>query len=355
MASRGAERRLARAAESGDIKTVEALLADDVDPSHGDRHGITPLMKSCHQGHIECVRALLAHGAPWNELDFEGHCAGEYASAGGHHDLVAALIEHAVQAELVLGVLGRAERASKVPNFSYLSKPVTYDGDDKLLDTNRDAVMMDWETPLMKRHAEAICAGGGDVLNVGFGMGIFDRCVREHPVVSHTIIEAHPDVHSYLIREGWGSLSNVRVEFGRWQDVVDAIITENDALPGGRTNPDARLFDGVFFDTYGEDYDDLRDFHALLPKIMRKGGVYSYFNGMAPDNGFFHIVYCRLAEAELARIGFKTQFEKMRIDSRSESIWCGVDRRYWWGETYLLPVCRLVDRREDEFGDPEDR
>ena len=107
---------------------------------------------------------------------------------------------------------------------------MTYDGGDKLLDTNRDAVMMDWETPLMKRHAEAICAGGGDVLNVGFGMGIFDRCVREHPVVSHTIIEAHPDVHSYLIREGWGSLSNVRVEFGRWQDVVDAIITENDAF-----------------------------------------------------------------------------------------------------------------------------
>ena len=31
------------------------------------------------------------------------------------------------------------------------------------------------------------------------------------------------------------------------------------------------LLHGVFFDTYGEDYDDLRDFHALLPKIMRQG------------------------------------------------------------------------------------
>lgn len=29
-----------------------------------------------------------------------------------------------------------------------------YDGDDKLLDTENDAVMMDWEAPLMKRHAE---------------------------------------------------------------------------------------------------------------------------------------------------------------------------------------------------------
>lgn len=42
--------------------------------------------------------------------------------------------------------------------------------------------MMGWETPLMERHAEVICSGGGDVLNVGFGMGIIDGFIQQHQV-----------------------------------------------------------------------------------------------------------------------------------------------------------------------------
>ncbi len=45
-----------------------------------------------------------------------------------------------------------------------------------------EGVMMDWETDLMRRHAEIICRGGGDVLNVGFGMGIVDGFIQEHQV-----------------------------------------------------------------------------------------------------------------------------------------------------------------------------
>lgn len=42
--------------------------------------------------------------------------------------------------------------------------------------------MMGWETPLMERHAAIICEGGGDVLNVGFGMGIIDGFIQQHKV-----------------------------------------------------------------------------------------------------------------------------------------------------------------------------
>lgn len=45
-------------------------------------------------------------------------------------------------------------RKDREPDLSYLEQPVRYDGDDKLLDTENDAVMMEWEAPLMKRHAE---------------------------------------------------------------------------------------------------------------------------------------------------------------------------------------------------------
>ncbi len=37
-----------------------------------------------------------------------------------------------------------------------------------------EAVMMGWEGPLMVKHADIICANGGDVLNVGFGLGLID-------------------------------------------------------------------------------------------------------------------------------------------------------------------------------------
>jgi len=49
-------------------------------------------------------------------------------------------------------------------------------------------------------------------------------------------------------------------------------------------------FDGIFWDTYGEYYEDMKDFHVQLPRLLRPGGIYSFFNGLAPDNIFFHLV-----------------------------------------------------------------
>ena len=148
-------------------------------------------------------------------------------------------------------------------------------------------------------------------MNVGFGMGIFDGYVRDRrPAVrSHTIVEAHPDVYAHMRRQGWTDPKrspNVTVRFGRWQDVLRPIAEANDRLPGGAADPRAIAFDGVFFDTYGEAYEDMRAFHELLPRIVRPGGTYSYFNGLAPDNIFFHAVYCRVAALELKRLGFET-------------------------------------------------
>jgi hypothetical protein len=122
-------------------------------------------------------------------------------------------------------------------------------------------------------------------------------------------------------------------------------------------------FDGIFFDTYGEYYEDMHDFHTQLPRwvqkrvgdrhvplawsdcmpgtgvqvqgssrspvllyygsmatmpspalnaacplsspfahrLLRPGGVYTFFNGLAPDNMFFHLVYGEIARLELGR------------------------------------------------------
>ena len=44
------------------------------------------------------------------------------------------------------------------------------------------------------------------------------------------------------------------------------------------------------FHTSAEYYADMRDFHNMLPQLLKPDGVYSYFNGLAPDNIFFHMV-----------------------------------------------------------------
>ncbi|KAL4181067.1 hypothetical protein AMTRI_Chr12g269270 [Amborella trichopoda] len=97
----------------------------------------------------------------------------------------------------------------------------------------------------------------------------------------------------------------------------------------------------IFFDTYGEYYEDLREFHQHLPKLLKPDGVYSFFNGLCGDNAFFHMVYCQLVALELAHLGFLTQFVPLPVkDCLQEKVWEGVKHKYWQLDTYYLPVCQ---------------
>ena len=65
----------------------------------------------------------------------------------------------------------------------YLQRTLRYnDNNSALLDDENDAVMMEWERPLMNAHASIITSNsqkGKVVLNVGFGMGIIDTALQE--------------------------------------------------------------------------------------------------------------------------------------------------------------------------------
>ena len=67
-----------------------------------------------------------------------------------------------------------------------------------------------------------------------------------------------------------------------------------------------------------------REFHELLPRLLKPEGIYSYFNGLAADNGFFHTVYCNIAKAELAQLGLETEFVSLPIDCSDPKVWEGV-------------------------------
>ena len=124
-----------------------------------------------------------------------------------------------------------------------------------LLDNDDDAIMMEWERPLMNAHASILTNNGTKhkrVLNIGFGLGIIDTALQCYEPSLHVIIEAHPTVYKKMISDGWETKSNVRICFGRWQDELPKLINEG------------LEFDGIFYDTYGEHFTDLEDCEFLL-------------------------------------------------------------------------------------------
>jgi protein arginine N-methyltransferase 2 len=211
----------------------------------------------------------------------------------------------------------------------YLRQRLQYTADGQaLLDSDKDAVMMEWERPLMEAHAQILMEHAKTVLNVGFGMGIVDTCLQQRSPDLHIIIEAHPDVHQHMIDQQWDKKPNVRICFGTWQDVIPQLIREGVVV------------DAIFYDTYGEHYLDLEDFHTLMVQLLSKPhGVYSFFNGLAPDNLFFHGVACQCVKLQLSQLGLNSDFLPCEIEVKNE-VWEGIRRKYWHGrDTYYLPRC----------------
>ena len=119
-------------------------------------------------------------------------------------------------------------------------------------------VMMDWEAPIMEKSAEFVCHNKGDILEIGFGMGICSDYIQSQGVNSHTIIEIHPQIIERL--NTWASgKSNVTVITGDWSSVS---ISDT--------------YDGIFLDTFGdENLDKFKDF--ALARI-KSGGKITYWN-----------------------------------------------------------------------------
>lgn len=148
---------------------------------------------------------------------------------------------------------------------AYHQQRLTYTNDGRLLDGNGNAVMMGWEEPIMREQAKTVTFSRGDILNVGFGMGIIDFYIQQRPPRTHWIIESHPDVQRKMIQDGWLKLPHVRCIFAKWQDVIYH-------LP---------KFDGIYFDTWEE---GPGNFFKTLPNILKKEGVFSFFNNITKEH-----------------------------------------------------------------------
>lgn len=207
-------------------------------------------------------------------------------------------------------------------NLDYLNQKLTYTEDGKLLDGNGHAVMMDWEDEIMKQQAASICRNGGDVLNVGFGMGIIDTYIESHRPRTHWIIEGHPDVQRKIIEDGWLKKPHVKVIFKPWQEVLYH-------LP---------KFDGIYFDTWAEEQ---KEFDSYVHEILKPDGVYTFFNNPRGDERGIHIADDSF-EILRYKFNFELQpFEIPHIDSIEAQ---RTDGHYYWhpnNKTYWNPICTL--------------
>jgi spermidine synthase len=129
-------------------------------------------------------------------------------------------------------------------------------------------VMMEWERPLMERMADEACHNAGDVLEVGFGMGISAGCIQRHQPRSHTIVECHPQVLQRL--RAWATdKPNVVIVEGMWQDVVHTL----------------GQYDGILWDTFGgvDSFSNRKlfpPFFEFVKAALRPGGRFTFFHPM---------------------------------------------------------------------------
>jgi len=142
---------------------------------------------------------------------------------------------------------------------------------DKAL--SKDAIMEDWQYPLMKAMAQYTCESHGDVLEIGFGRGISAEMIQEEGVRSHSIIEINPhSIKQYF--EPWRqkhATKDIRLHADAWQTV----------------EPNLPLYDGIFFHAFPLNEKEFSDYvlnsvtfaeHAFpyMAKHLKEDGAFTY-------------------------------------------------------------------------------
>lgn len=128
-----------------------------------------------------------------------------------------------------------------------------------------NAIMHEWERPIMKKDAENITRNGGRILNIGHGMGIIDGFIRDKNPEHHTIVEIHPDIVANARSNGYTDVYQ-----GDWMDFIK------------ECKDNGIKYDGIYFDTYC--FDSRQDwilFAKEVHHILNPRGIFSYFNAGA--------------------------------------------------------------------------
>ena len=342
----------------------------------------------CVEEAREVVQELFLSGAIWNDVDNNNATPGCVALRLGRKKLYEMCVDAGVRAEMLFALMDGYEQLSsgsepdeegeemddagkeegetqgveeaggseqqeatfvppdanqkQVTSEEYLKSSLVYD-DNKLVDSDLNGVMMAWEADIMKRSVAALLPGhptGKRILNIGFGMGIVDRMFRDTSPSRHHIIEAHPSVLKHLsspesdFGASWEASGPeegaFKIHAGKWQDIVPQLLVQGEQ------------YDAIYFDTFGEDYSQLRMFMMEhVPGLMDMEGRFSFFNGLGADRKICYDVYTKVVEMHCTEAGLDVEWEESDVDmsalaQEGKGEWEGVRRRYWTLDSKFL-------------------
>lgn len=157
-------------------------------------------------------------------------------------------------------------------------------------------IMHEWEHPIMQKKAEWVCANGGEILELGFGMGVSANYIQQHNVKSHTICEINTQILTKLYK--WAKdKPNVKVMEGDWYNNLHKM----------------KKYDGILFDTYADDR--YRSFGSFFPKLCKKN---------------CHVTWWNNYYTKCINFGYENiQFESVKVDPPQND--------YYNHKEYLIP------------------
>lgn len=157
-------------------------------------------------------------------------------------------------------------------------------------------VMQRWEDGYMKSLAAIVTSRGGDVLEVGFGLGISAGYIQKSKKINtHTVVECHPAVIASAKLKFAKELKSGRMKLleGFWEDVTP--------------NLPAKSFDGIFFDSCpldsGVEFFQFFPFFQEAFRLLKDDGIFTYFSDEAKDISKEHMK--QLTDAGFKNIQFK--------------------------------------------------
>ncbi|MGB5236433.1 MAG: class I SAM-dependent methyltransferase, partial [Flavobacteriaceae bacterium] len=136
-------------------------------------------------------------------------------------------------------------------------------------------IMEEWLVPVMQAMAEEVAKDGGDILEIGFGLGVSAEMLMDFVPKSYTVIECN-EVVIETYYNPWKEIhtdKNIRLVKGLWQDTIGAL----------------GQYDGIFFHTYPLNEDEYlqyvnasitfaEHFFSHASAHLKPGGSFTYFS-----------------------------------------------------------------------------
>lgn len=182
-----------------------------------------------------------------------------------------------------------------------------------------EEIMEDWQVPVMRAMASHVAGDHGDVLEIGFGIGVSAGFIQEIGVRSHTIVECNDFVVERYEqwKQGYPG-RDIRLIHGLWQDTTDQF----------------EMFDGIFFHTYPlNEAEYLQNiarsityaghFFPTASAHLREGGIFTYLTNEIDS-------FSRAHQRLLFQYFKKIELEVVHFDIPEDV------RDAWWSDSMVV-------------------